>query len=169
MHHGLPFVATSVALEGLPEAESLMPPQDDADDFAHEVVRLYQSEEELANTSKRLANYRNIHFGYEKARESIGRALELCELNTQQRLATQPISKSDPDVAKEATAEINELQSMILEKERTISALHSQLLVKTAEAAQFEKKIEELLNSASWRITKPLRKGYDLFLTKKKY
>ncbi|MBK5274139.1 MAG: glycoside hydrolase family 99-like domain-containing protein [Desulfuromonadales bacterium] len=57
--------------------------------------------------------------------------------------------------------QIADRDHLLVERDQLMSE-KDQLLVER------EQRIQELLDSASWRITKPLRKGFDILMTKKK-
>ena len=67
MHYNLPFVATSFALEGLPDIGQIIRPKNTAFEFAEEVVRLYNDNNLLFSISRQAGEYCKEYFSYEKA------------------------------------------------------------------------------------------------------
>lgn len=61
MYQGVPMVATSVGIEGIPEAEKYVETADNAESFAKKVIALYRDTEKLIEIS---ANYRDIIHKY---------------------------------------------------------------------------------------------------------
>lgn len=67
MHNNLPIVATSFALEGLPEIENIIKAKNTAEEFAYEIIRLYNDNEALYKMSEQFNEYVKNNFSYEKA------------------------------------------------------------------------------------------------------
>ncbi len=77
MHYNLPIVATSFALEGLPDIEKIIRPKDTAAEFADEVLRLYNDDKALFDISRKAGEYAGENFSREKAVSSIRNLLKL--------------------------------------------------------------------------------------------
>ncbi|MCI8938511.1 MAG: glycosyltransferase [Dorea sp.] len=71
MYHGVPMVATSIGIEGIPEAEDYVETADDADTFAKKVISLYKDRSKLLNTSEEYKRIIAKHFSKEIAWENI--------------------------------------------------------------------------------------------------
>jgi glycosyltransferase involved in cell wall biosynthesis len=68
MYHGLPIVATSFALEGLPgNIENLIKPINNANDFANEILKTYNNDKYNYEISKKINEYIKKYFSYEQA------------------------------------------------------------------------------------------------------
>jgi len=65
MYHALPLVSTSFGIEGLPGIENILQPHDSVEDFANEICELYQSEDRLADLSRKEVDYAKKHFSKE--------------------------------------------------------------------------------------------------------
>jgi len=76
IHHGLPMVATSIATEGLPDTSTVISICDQPDTFAAEVIRLYNSPNELEQRSKRCAEYIRENFSAECAINVLSQDIE---------------------------------------------------------------------------------------------
>ncbi len=57
LYHGVPIVSTSIGLEGIKGIEQLATPQDEAADFATEVIALYNDEDKWKDVSQNGAAY----------------------------------------------------------------------------------------------------------------
>ena len=67
IYNGAAIVTTSVGSEGIPEVESVLRVEDEPEDFAAEVVRLYQDPAELVRLSRATQAYIRSHFSTEAA------------------------------------------------------------------------------------------------------
>lgn len=78
MYHGLPIVATSFALEGLPgNIEQLVKPIDNANDFANEIIKIYSADNKYNyENSKKFNEYIKKYFSYEQALSIIENILD---------------------------------------------------------------------------------------------
>ncbi len=65
--YGVPIVATSIALEGMPQIGGLISPQDAAEAFAAEVVGLYRDQRRWERMSAGEIDYLREHFSREAA------------------------------------------------------------------------------------------------------
>jgi GT2 family glycosyltransferase/2-polyprenyl-3-methyl-5-hydroxy-6-metoxy-1,4-benzoquinol methylase len=76
MYNGIPLVSTDFGLEGLPGAPHSLTPRNKADDFASEVVRLYNApENELEGLSKMETGYIHDHFYFEVVKKELNEIL----------------------------------------------------------------------------------------------
>ncbi|MDP3975502.1 MAG: glycosyltransferase [bacterium] len=57
MHHGIPVVSTSIGIEGLPQAEEIIQPCDNEENFAQRIIDLMNDTNGLENMSKREIEY----------------------------------------------------------------------------------------------------------------
>lgn len=69
MYQQIAIVSTSTGLEGLDGIEKCISPKDSAEDFANQVVELYQNEEKVVLQAKSNLNYVQQHFSKESAKE----------------------------------------------------------------------------------------------------
>ena len=78
MYYGLPIVATSFALEGLPgNVEKIIKPIDNANDFANKVLEIYNDDEYNYEISKNFNEYIKKYFSYEQALSVIKNILNI--------------------------------------------------------------------------------------------
>jgi glycosyltransferase involved in cell wall biosynthesis len=71
MYYGAPIVSTAIGTEGLKDIESLIHPYDTPEDFADEVVNLYQNEDRLQSMSISFKNYVRRNISKERAIEIV--------------------------------------------------------------------------------------------------
>lgn len=68
MYYGLPIVATTFALEGLPgNIEQLISPINNATDFAKEILKIYNDDKYNCEVSKKYNEYIKKYFSHEQA------------------------------------------------------------------------------------------------------
>jgi glycosyltransferase involved in cell wall biosynthesis len=72
MYNGIPVVATSFGIEGLPGAPNFITPMDSANEFANEVIRLYNAPDlEVVELSKLETTYIHDHFYFEVVKKEL--------------------------------------------------------------------------------------------------
>ena len=76
MYHGVPVVATSIALEGISEIEQLITPYDTDTEFAEEILHIYNNCEVLQARSQQYRKYVSTYFSKESARIIMTRIFE---------------------------------------------------------------------------------------------
>lgn len=77
MYKGVPVVSTTIGLEGMPGICDFIQPFNNAEDFANEIVSIYNNPERLIEMSALEANYINEHFTWEAAGKQIKGLLNL--------------------------------------------------------------------------------------------
>lgn len=110
----------------------------------------------------------------EATRNAIMKASQQQHISSSDAALQQLITKQD-SLLMECNQQIKAKDSLIIEKEQMITK-KNQLLEEQNKLinerdnllAEREQRIQDLLNSVSWRITEPLRKGYELVLKSKK-
>ena len=75
LYNGLPFVSTTIGIEGIKGIEQLASSQDTPANFAAEVVSLYSDENRLADLSQRGSEFIAENFTYKKTSELMTRIL----------------------------------------------------------------------------------------------
>ena len=76
LYNQMPVVTTSIGAEGLEEADKYMIIADQAEDFANEVIQLYDDEERLNDMCINSMNYCERHFSYSAAKRSLENVIE---------------------------------------------------------------------------------------------
>lgn len=77
MYSGIPLVATSFGLEGLPGEDLFLTPKDSPADFTNEILKLYNaSNHELVDLSKKEIEYIHNHFHVDVVKAEIGSIME---------------------------------------------------------------------------------------------
>ena len=71
MYHGLPIVSTSIGIEGIPEIASIISPADEAEDFARQVIEMYQSPENLEEASRKNRDFLSDRYNAGAAQKCI--------------------------------------------------------------------------------------------------
>ena len=77
MRFGTPVMTTSVGVEGIKGAESILDIADEAADFVEQLTALYQNEAELVRRSKASYQYIRDNFSFENAKKVIGPEFDL--------------------------------------------------------------------------------------------
>lgn len=67
IYHGIPFIATNIALEGIEHIETVAKGEDDALTFAGRIIELYDDFSKLLDMSKNLINFSAQQFSEKKA------------------------------------------------------------------------------------------------------
>lgn len=68
LYHGIPIVSTAIGIEGMPGIEQLVPPADQAQEFAQRVAALYTDETAWQRQSQAYKKYLLEHYSYESAK-----------------------------------------------------------------------------------------------------
>ncbi|MBS1736085.1 MAG: glycosyltransferase [Bacteroidetes bacterium] len=83
MYNGIPFVATEFGIEGLPGSPGFLASKNNADEFAKEVIRLYNApDSELKELSKMETKYIHDHFHLESVKKEFLKILDTITVNT---------------------------------------------------------------------------------------
>jgi GT2 family glycosyltransferase/ubiquinone/menaquinone biosynthesis C-methylase UbiE len=82
MYNGIPFVATQFGIEGLPGSPVFLTSKNTADEFASEVIRLYNAaDKELMELSEMETKYIHDHFHSEVVKKEFGEILKKLTVN----------------------------------------------------------------------------------------
>jgi hypothetical protein len=95
LHRGVPVVSTSIGLEGISGIDCLVPPRDDADDFARELVSLYQDTERLHASSLEGAAFVESRFSTRAAAGLVSEILDVALAEAGPRL--ENVTLAEPD------------------------------------------------------------------------
>jgi GT2 family glycosyltransferase len=76
MYHGVPIVSTSYGIEGLKDIFSLVKPCDTAEDFAEEVISLYNDSARMKIMEQCFVDYINKHFSKRASLEAMKEVFE---------------------------------------------------------------------------------------------
>jgi glycosyltransferase involved in cell wall biosynthesis len=71
MHHSLPFVSTTIGVEGLENIKELTDSYDTPEEFANRVIELYNDDEKLKIFSRNGATYANKYLSEEKTKDLV--------------------------------------------------------------------------------------------------
>jgi glycosyltransferase involved in cell wall biosynthesis len=87
LYHGVPIVSTSIGLEGIKGIEQFVSPQDEAADFATELVSLYNSESKWKDFVQKSSAFFTEHLALNKTTNLVGSILETAREEHLKRVA----------------------------------------------------------------------------------
>jgi glycosyltransferase involved in cell wall biosynthesis len=165
LYNGVPLVSTSIGLEGIRGAEKFATARDKPEDFAAEVVSLYEDTERLRQLSLKGSGFVTENFTRQKTMElmkgimSVSRgeaALRLSDSRTTDLETSGQFAGgrgSLPEQGGAANSEdenLRRLRSQLSSQKNRLDELEARLV-------QRERQVQDMLVSTSWKLTKPLR------------
>jgi glycosyltransferase involved in cell wall biosynthesis len=150
MHNGLPFVSTSIGIEGIREIERVAMAYDAAEDFAQAVVSTYNDEVKLRELSLLGSQFVDDNFSLENTKTLMSR---ICADAKEQA----NLRKSDTFPDAQFPEENTDNQARAIDLQNRVDELEKDL-------ADRERQIDEIYRSTSWKLSAPIRWVKQLFL-----
>lgn len=148
MYNGLPLVSTSIGLEGIKGLEDNIQARNTAEEFAVEVVSLYQDCDRLQQLSVKGAEFVENNFSLQNTMSLMTGILETSRRQAVKRREVE--SDNSGFVKVDDKASTMRLHDRLKQQEDQLSELEQKLGLR-------EKQIDEILNSTSWKLSAPVR------------
>jgi glycosyltransferase involved in cell wall biosynthesis len=150
MHMGLPLVSTSIGLEGIKGVDSIASPRDTAEDFAAEVVSMYEDCEKLQVLSQSGSDFVEANFGLNNTMQLMAEILTQSEEQAALETPDDSIDWQSHPARAADEARIIQLQGQLHQQQHQVHELEQNVLDRDGQ-------IDDMLNSTSWKLSAPVR------------
>lgn len=148
MHKGLPFVSTSIGIEGINGIEKVLTAHDSAEDFAQAVVSIYNDEASLMKLSVLGSQFVDANFSLNNTMAKMNRVLADAKEQAQLRKS---------DIAADVQTNENGIDQASADNGALIIELQSQVNELEKALAESKQQIDEIYHSTSWKLSSPIR------------